>query len=405
MPAVPTPSDRSFSCAVRVNGVRSDSLLKCIQSVVVDEDLDVGSSCAVTLEACRNEDGSWPYLEDENLQVWNRITVMAAFPKQTEVVFDGYVSHVSARTNAQSANMTVEIRGVDASYHMNQQEKTRIWRDQTYEAIAAEIFKQYEFKPFIADAPQQGASAVQVAQRSTDHRFLRELARRRGYEFYVLGGNAYFRPADLTTQPQKLIAINFGAQTNCDDLQFDSDGTAPTLASVSYFDALEGKARIDAPTESGLPALGTKLLSSLRGQVNMPQARRIARGMGFSSQAQAAGYAAGMLRRNAWWVTASGSLNGSRYGRVLRSRKLVTVKGAGPNLNGNYYVRKVQHHLTARTYEMQFELARNALGKLDSEPFEGEHPDDMAPPAAGAGADADADAITVAESGPRVLPA
>jgi len=403
MPALPTPSDRSFSCAVRVNGEGSDSLLKCIQSVVVDEDLDVGSSCSITLAACRNEDGSWPYLEDENLQVWNRVTVIAAFPRQTEVVFDGYISHVATRNSEQPGNMTVEIRGVDASYHMNQEEKTRIWRGKTYEAIAADIFDEYQFRKFIADPPASGEAPLQVAQRSTDHRFLRELARRRGYEFYVLGGNGYFRPADLTTQPQKLIAVHFGDQTNCDHVQFESDGTAPTVASVSYFDALEGEARTDAPTESGLPALGTRLLSSLRGQVNMPQGKRIARGMGFSSPAQADEYAAGMLRRNGWWVTAQGRLNGLRYGQVLRSRKLVTVKGVGPNYNGNYYVRKVQHNLTARTYEMQFELARNALGKLGSEPFEGEHPDSMTPAAAGAGADADA--IAVSESGPRVLPA
>jgi uncharacterized protein len=403
MPAIPSSPDRTFSCAVRVNGEGSDSLLKCIQSVLVEEDLDVGSSCAITLEACRNDDGSWPYLEDENLQVWNRVTVMAAFPKQTEVVFDGYISHVATRTNREAANMTVEIRGVDASYHMNQEEKTRIWRGKTYEDIASDIFDDYQFKKFIADPPASGEVPLQVAQRSTDHRFMRELARRRGYEFYVLGGNAYFRPADLTTQPQKLIAVNFGEESNCSNLQIEADGTAPTQASVAYFDALEGEARTDPQTESSLPALGTKLLSSLRGQVNMPQGTRIARGMGFSSPAQADEYAAGMLRRNGWWVNANGSLNGLRYGHVLRSRKLVTVKGVGPNYNGNYYVRKVRHNLTARTYDMQFELARNALGKLDSEPFEGEHPDAISPPAAGAGADADA--ITVSESGPRVLPA
>ena len=96
MPAIATPSDRSFSCAVRVNGKASASLLSCIKSVTVDENLEVGSSCGVELSACRNEDGSWPYLEDENLQVWNRVTVLAAFPKQSEVVFDGYISHVSS---------------------------------------------------------------------------------------------------------------------------------------------------------------------------------------------------------------------------------------------------------------------------------------------------------------------
>lgn len=404
MPAIPTASDRSFSCAVRVNGEASDSLLKCIQSVTVEEDLDVGSSCSIELQACRNEDGSWPYLEDANLQVWNRVTVYAAFPKQTEVVFDGYISNMSCRTSAEAANMVVEISGVDASYHMNQDEKTRIWRGKTYEDIAAEIFGEYEFKPVVAEAPAAATEPpLQVAQRSTDHRFLRELARRRGYEFYVLGANAYFRPADLTGAPQKLIAAHFGDQTNCNDLRFDSDGTAPTEAQVSYFDAMEGTAVHAVETESSLPALGTQPLSGLRGEVGMPQARRIARGLGFHSNAQAADYAAGMLRRNGWWVTATGSLDGLRYGQVLRSRKLVTVKGAGPNFNGNYYVRKVRHQLGSRTYQMHFELARNALGTLGTEDYEGESPDAMGPAAAGAGIDTDP--IEVAASGARVLPA
>lgn len=403
MPAIPTASDRSFSCAVRVNGEASASLLGCIQSVTVDEDLDVGSSCAIELQACRNEDGSWPYVEDENLQVWNRLTVYAAFPSQTEVVFDGYISHTSCRANDEGANMVVEIRGVDASYHMNQEEKTRIWRGKTYEQIASEIITEYQFKPTVAEGPAGAEPPEQVAQRATDHRFLRELARRRGYEFYVLGGNAYFRPAELTGQPQKVIAVHFGEQTNCSDLRFDSDGTAPTVAQVSYFDAMAGTAVTDLAEASGLAPLGTKELSGLRGAIAMPQARRIARGLGFHSGAQAAEYAAGILRRNGWWVTATGTLNGLRYGRVLRSRKLVTVKGAGPNYNGNYYVRKVQHRLTARTYDMQFELARNALGALGTEDFEGEMPDAAAPAAAGAGADADA--IEVAAEGPRVLPA
>lgn len=403
MPAIPTASDRSFSCAILVNGEAAGSLLHCVQSVTVDEDLDVGSSCSIELEACRNEDGSWPYLADGNLQVWNRVTVYAAFPQRTELVFDGYISQMTARTNEEAGNLVVQVNGVDASYHMNQEEKTRIWRGKTYEAIATEIFGEYGFKPLVAEPPGTGEPPPQVAQRATDHRFLRELARRRGYEFYVLGGNAYFRPPVLTDQPQKLIAVNFGDQTNCHHLQFETDGTAPTQAQVNYFDAMEGVAASDEPVDSGLPLLGLQPLSTLRGAIQMPQARRIARGLGFHSGAQAAEYAAGMLRRHGWWVTARGTLNGLRYGAVLRSRKLVTVKGAGTHYNGNYYVRKVQHRLTARTYDMQFELARNALGQLGTEDFEGESPDAMVPAAAGAGADSDP--IEVTAAGPRVLPA
>ncbi len=400
---MPTASDRSFSCSVLINGESSSSLLECVQQVTVQEDLDVGSSCQIELQACRNDDGSWPYIDDDNLQVWNRITVMAAFPTQTETVFDGYIAHVATRTNGAARSLTVSISGVDASYHMNQEDKTRIWRGQTYEDIANTVFAEYEFQAFVAAPPASGEPPLQVAQRGTDHRFLRELARRRGYEFYVLGGNAYFRPADLTGTPQKVIAINFGDETNCDQLSFNTDGTAPTVAQVTHFDAMEGVARTDTVTESGLPLLGTRALSEQRGAVPMPQTTRIARGLGFNSPAQSAEYAAGMLRRGGWWVTAHGTLNGLRYGRVLRSRKLVTVKGAGQNLNGNYYVRKVQHTLTPRTYLMEFDLARNALGRLGSENFEGEQPDSSTPAMADVGMESDP--IEVSSSGARVLPA
>lgn len=403
MPALPTAADRTFSCTLKVNGEVDPSMLNCIKSLTVDEDLEVGSSCAVELEACRNDDGSWPYLDDPNLQVWNRLTVLAAFAQQTEVVFDGYISHVNCRSNEQQANMNVELRAVDASYQMNQEDKSRIWRALHYEDIAREVIAVYGFKPFIADPPAGAEAPAQTAQRGSDHRFLRELARRRGYEFHVLGGNAYFRPRDLASAPQKLIAVHFGDQTNCEHIEFEADGTAPTLAQLSYFDALEGRAASSQAEDAGLAALGTEALAARLAAAEVPPARRVARGLGFNSPAQATEYTAGMLRRHGFWVRATGTLDGLRYGRVLRSRKTVTVKGAGPLYNGLYYVRKVQHQLASRSYSMQFELLRNALGRLGSEDFSGESPDAAGPAALGPGIDSDA--IEVADSGARVLPA
>jgi hypothetical protein len=142
----------------------------------------------------------------------------------------------------------------------------------------------------------------------------------------------------------------------------------------------------------------------MRGTAGMPQTRLVPRRLGCMTEAQARDYATGVLRRNAWCVVARGHLNGLRYGRVLRTRKLVTVKGVGPSRNGNYYVRKVRHQLTARTYDMDFELVRNALGALGSESFAGEAPDaGLSLPALGPGADMDT--VRVAEGGARVMPA
>ena len=405
MAALPTSADRTFSAAVRINGETSDSLYKCTQQITVQEDLDVGSSFSINLVACRNDDGSWPYLEDENLQVWNRVTIYASFPEQTEVVIDGYIADVAVSTNPDAGNVTVDIQGVDASYHMNLEEKTKIWIDKSFEDIAKEILESYDFDTVIAE-PSEDAAATPphaVAQRGTDHAFLRELARRKGYEFFVHGGTGFFRPAKLDGAPQKLVAVNFGDETNCTQFRVAADGTAPTAAAIMFLDPMTGKVMESRRDSSGLPPLGTDTLDTLRGAVGVPQTLQIGRRLGCMDQARADDYATGLLRRNGWWVTANGTLNGLRYGRVLRSRKTVTIKGVGAKYNGVYYVRKVQHELTMRTYSMTFEAVRNAVGRLGTEDFEGEQPDSDSPPAAGPGADTDT--LRVAESGSRVLPA
>jgi len=408
--ALPAAPDRRFSTSVRVNGEGGDSLYRCIQSITVDEDIEAGSSFSIQLSACREDDGSYPYIGDDNLEFWNRVSIYAAFPAQTEVVIDGYISNVTISTDPDADSATVEILGVDASAEMNLVDKRKVWKGKSYEDIAREVIGQYKLKPVIAEVADSTASANvpphPVAQRGTDLAFVRELARRKGYEFFVQGGSAYFRPAQLTGTPQKLIAVNFGNQTNCTRISIDADGTKPTEAEIQFIDPMTGEIP-DPPVlekESGLPALGARTLSQMRGAAGMPQARLAPRRLGCMTRAQAKDYAIGVLRRNAWCVTATGHLDGLRYGRVLRTRKLVTVKGVGASRNGVYYVRKVRHQLTARTYDMDFELVRNAVGTRGDEDFHGESPDaGFSVPALGPGADTDT--VRVAEGGPRVMPA
>ena len=112
--ALPAAPDRRFSTSVRVNGEGGDSLYRCIQSITVDEDIEAGSSFSIQLSACREDDGSYPYIGDDNLEFWNRVSIYAAFPAQTEVVIDGYISNVTISTDPDADSATVEILGVDA---------------------------------------------------------------------------------------------------------------------------------------------------------------------------------------------------------------------------------------------------------------------------------------------------
>jgi hypothetical protein len=60
-------------------------------------------------------------------------------------------------------------------------------------------------------------------------------------------------------------------------------------------------------------------------------------------------------------VFGNGRLDVTRYGRLLRSRQLVGVRGAGVPYDGLYYVKSVTHEIERGSYKQGFSLARNGL--------------------------------------------
>jgi uncharacterized protein len=383
-----------FTARVRVNGSEIDTLYKCIQSITVEEDVDQGSSFDIRLTMCRNEDGTWPFLNDARFKPWNRVTIVAAFADSADVVIDGYISHINPSTNKETGNMAVAMRGLDASSVLGLEEKCKVWTAQTYEDIAKAILTSYGFNVVLPTdtGAASGGQLPAVTQRSTDLRFLRELARRKGYEFYVVGGEAHFHPPSLDGAPQKIIAVKFGDKTNCDELHLELDGTKPTEIQMDRYDPLEGTQQSGSLSASDLPSLGATQLSELRGAADVPQKKVILRREGAFSEADMKEYLKGFLRRHGWWIKAEGTLNGISYGQVLRARKLVTIMGVGETYNGDYYVKNVTHKMGQRSYAITFTAYRNAMGKKGTENFDDAQGVEGEP-------------VTVLESGPVAAPA
>jgi hypothetical protein len=60
-------------------------------------------------------------------------------------------------------------------------------------------------------------------------------------------------------------------------------------------------------------------------------------------------------------VTGQGTLDVIRYGTILKARRLVGVRGAGPAFDGLFYVRSVTHNIKRGEYKQSFTLGRNGL--------------------------------------------
>ena len=60
-------------------------------------------------------------------------------------------------------------------------------------------------------------------------------------------------------------------------------------------------------------------------------------------------------------VSGTGSLDVSRYGRLLKARSLVGVRGVSPAFNGLYFVSAVATTIQKGSIKQNFQLVRNGL--------------------------------------------
>jgi hypothetical protein len=202
-------------------------------------------------------------------------------------------------------------------------------------------------------------------QRGTDLAYIKSLADKVGYVFYidpgpVPGANvAYWGPKIKVGVPQPALNVDMDAYTNVESLTFRFDSQQNKIPTVFIYNELT-KVVVPIPIPPitplnpplGLiPPLPTSLadlqpVSDDLSKRTVPQAIMIG------------------LAKAAQWadaVTGEGSLDVSRYGRVLRARQLVGVRGVGPAFDGLHYVTSVKHDIRLGSYHQRFTLSRNGL--------------------------------------------
>ncbi len=199
-------------------------------------------------------------------------------------------------------------------------------------------------------------------QQGTDLAYIKELAERVGYVFYIEPGPlpgmniAYWGPQIKVGVPQRALNTNMDAHTNVESLSFEFNNNLNAIPTVYYYDELS-KVPIVIPIPPitplnpplGLiPPIPTRLqpVSDELSKYSLPRAIMI-----------------GLAKASQWAdaVSGRGELDVLRYGAILKARQLVGVRGAGTAYDGLYYVKSVTHKIKAGEYKQSFDLTRNGL--------------------------------------------
>jgi hypothetical protein len=306
-----------------------------------------------------------------------RVILVVTVNGSADVIMDGLITRQDMAPSDQPGMSTFTITGSDMSAAMELVNLTGLipYPAMPAEAIVALIVAKYAvvgMVPLIVPSPIVNVPlpVEQIPkQLGTDLDYVRRLATRTGYVFYVDPGPAvgrsiaYWGPEIRYGEVQPALSINMDANTNVDSLSFSFDGVSRTIYVLTIYQK-ESKVPIPIPLpDVGIlkPPLAKKQALPLKFEPINPE-----EGIGKMNPAQAAAIGLARASQSGDAVTGNGSLDVVRYGRVLKARKLVGVRGAGRTYDGVYYVKSVTHNIKRGEYKQSFSLAREGVLPLQN---------------------------------------
>lgn len=198
------------------------------------------------------------------------------------------------------------------------------------------------------------------SQDGTDLAYINNLAGTVGYVFYIDPGpvpgmnTAYWGPEIKVGLPQPALTVNSDGASNVESLSFSLDGFAKTVF-VVVIQEPTSKIPIPIPVPDVNP-----LQPPLGLKPPLPLKVSPIRGLAKYTPIQAAAIGLAKAAQSADVISGSGTLDVLRYGRVLKARQLVGVRGAGLAYDGLYFVKSVTHTIKRGEYKQSFSLTRNA---------------------------------------------
>ncbi|HEX6938804.1 MAG TPA: hypothetical protein VF158_05290 [Longimicrobiales bacterium] len=335
-------------------------VVRALTRVQVTHDARNGDGFQLTFALARDGVADYGLLASGALEPFRRVVIGVLFGATPEVLIDGVITHQQVTPREDPGASTLTVTGRDLSILLDLEEKNAQFPNQPDFVIVSTTLAAYA-QYGIVPAPTPTTDVPIMLERiprqaETDLKLIERLARRNGYVFYIepvtFGVNtAYWGPENRLGIPQPALTVNMGADTNVRGLHFGMDALAPVASQGSFIEPIS-KTTLPIPP---LPPLKVPPLA-----LRPAHARRttLVRDAAQSNPARAALAALAGPASAPDPVTVQGELDAVRYGRALRARRLVGVRGVGLSYDGLYYVERVSHTITLGGYTQSFTLHR-----------------------------------------------
>jgi hypothetical protein len=341
------------------------AVMAALQRVRIVNDADSEDGFELTINLNKGQQGEFDLLRSGVLDPDTRVAIGVLIGAQLHPLADGKIYHQQVTPVANGGAFTLTVMGRSIAVMLDLKQRSASYPGQKASDIVRKILGHYATEGIVGlddikpTQEQPSEQRLIPSQNSTDLAYIRTLAERKGLIFYIepatLGTTkVYWGPPDRKTTPFPALLYDLGPATNVIDLRFSHNPLAPIKVEGETLEPGQKNSQtIKAPKTS--PLLSVAKPTAARRTVLLPGAAR----MGPAAAREAA---AAMEARAPDALTAEGSVDTAHYGAVLRAQRVISVRGAGRSLNGNYMIRQVTHEIEPGKYIQQFRLSRKGLG-------------------------------------------
>jgi hypothetical protein len=342
------------------------ALTSTLERVEVTNDASSADGFQLSFRIAKDAVADYGVLAARTLDPFKRVIVAVLLGVLPEVLIDGVITHQQFSPGDEPGSTRLSVTGRDVSLMLDLEERNEEYPNQPDSAIAARVIAGYAQYGLVPQPAPTTDFPIQVdripRQQETDLRFIQRLAQRNGFVFYVepktIGVNtAYFGPENRLSLPQAALTVNMGPASNVTSLGVSQDGMAPVATKGTFVEPF-------SKTSIPIPALPSLKVPPLALTPTPARRVKLARETAQDNAAKAALALLAEVTNAPDSVAAEGELDAVRYGRVLRARRLVGVRGAGFTHDGVYFVRRVTHSIERGGYRQRFSLTREGTGSL-----------------------------------------
>lgn len=300
-------------------------------------------------------------LQSGLLDAPNRATIMVFFGALPQVLINGIITRQQVVPSYQPGQSQLHIWGEDTGLELDYEEKSVVHRNMSDSTIVTKIVGGYGLVPDVTFTSEVPTEIERVtSQQGADLAFVQYLAQRNGFVFYVEptaapGFNkAFWGPEARTGGSQSALTFNMGADSNVEQITPGFNALESVTPKVTITEPFTRRS-IPIPVPSGI-------VPSLAGRASKPLRTSASRDTANLNFMQAALRVLMAAKGSGDAATMSGQLDAARYGRALRARRPVDVRGVGSSYDGTWYVKQVTHRIKRGEYKQSFELRREGLG-------------------------------------------